>query len=263
MVLSLGALIDRHVMPIVDRIISATQIFNRGSRAHIMAQTINQERYVTLGLISSTYSDAWSHLKNYSEAWDNVDSSFADVHKPLLEWRAYLTSWLVNQAMFVEGDFVELGVQWGVLSKHYLLETDLKDRRVWLFDVWGDSEEFLSHPEMPSGAGSYEKDIYEAVRKRFAQFTNVEMVRGFVPETLKALSGNKIAYLSLDMNSWIPEMQSLEMLWEQVSVGGVVYFDDIGYENYFKLREVVGVFLKSVGQSLLYLPSGQAFLIKS
>jgi O-methyltransferase len=263
---SVNRIIECFFMPVYDRLLAIQKIAKPGAESRLIAQTVKMRTYVSDGIVSSHFADKWLRdLKNYDAAWDLVDHSYSSTHKSLMRQRAYFTCKLIGLAIRAPGDFLELGVHWGILPKHYLLEyaSTLSDRQIWLFDLWGDKQEFDARPDLPKGSGSYLSDNFELVRKRFQGEKNVKFVRGYVPETLSIVSGREIAYLSLDLNSWKPEIQALEILWTSISSGGVVFFDDIGGITYSKQREVVEDFLSSKSESLIYLPTGQAFLIKS
>ena len=105
-------------------------------------------------------------------------------------------------------------------------------------------------------------DNFSLVKQRFSRVKNVRFVRGYVPATLQILVDRPISYLALDLNSSEPELQALRILWDSISSGGVVFFDDIGGVTYVEQRRKVESFLSEVGHDLMYLPTGQAFLIK-
>ena len=59
-----------------------------------------------------------------------------DIH---IEWRVHMILWAAQHAMQLEGDFVECGVNTGILSLavcDYLNFEKLADRKFWLFDTF-------------------------------------------------------------------------------------------------------------------------------
>jgi O-methyltransferase len=64
------------------------------------------------------------------------------------------------------------------------------------------------------------------------------------------------------MNSHLAERVALESVYDRVSPGGVIYFDDYGW-NYPELRQTINEFLLDKPERLLHFPSGQSILIKS
>ena len=107
----------------------------------------------------------------------------------------------------------------------------------------------------------YTEDIYDEVKSRFAEYPNVKLIRGLVPEALSLVDTQKVAYLAIDMNGSIPERAALDHFYPKMTKGGVIYFDDYGW-NYPELRATVDEFLTDKPESLLHFPNGTAILIK-
>ena len=181
-----------------------------------------------------------------------------DVPEPLrgteIEWRAHICCWAASQAIHLEGDFIECGVWYGVLSKVICSYTDFgsQNRNFYLIDSWG---------KMPGSHADYQEEIYDIVKKRFAKWQNVILVKGLVPEVLSKIPSRKIAYLSIDMNGSEPEKAALEFFYDKIVPGGVIYFDDYGLP-YPELRDVVNKFFADKPETLLHFPSGNSIVVK-
>lgn len=174
-----------------------------------------------------------------------------------IRWRAHICCWAAQRAMHLEGDFVECGVWWGMLSKIVCEYVDFGSlpKTFYLLDSWGLVDG--SHPNP-----DYWEDIFSEVESRFAPYSNVKLVRGLVPAALRQVPSDKIAYLAIDMNGALPELSALEYFYDKLVPGGVVYLDDYGWE-YPELRKVVDGFLADKPESLLNFPSGNAIFIKT
>jgi len=110
-------------------------------------------------------------------------------------------------------------------------------------------------------SSSYKRDIYEDVKERFSMYPSVELIKGVVPDCLTRITTSRIAYLSIDMNSSEPELKTLEYFYDKVVPGGIIYFDDYGWE-YPELRKVVDKFFSSKPETLLHFPSGNSIVVK-
>ncbi len=196
--------------------------------------------------------------ETYLSAWDDVSASLLWERDNFnIAWRAHICTWAAKRAMDLEGDFVECGVWYGLLSLMVCKWVDFSksNKRFWLFDTWGEMEG--SHENE-----NYKTDIFETVKARFSNYTNVKLIRGVVPRSLNALdSVEKVAYVSIDMNGHIAERAALEIIYPKVTKGGIIYFDDYGW-NYPKLRETISDFLRDKPEELLHFPSGNSVLIK-
>ena len=72
----------------------------------------------------------------------------------------------------------------------------------------------------------------------------------------------KIAFAHIDMNNWIPEASSLEMILPKMSLGAVIVFDDYGWFGYQQQKIALDPIADRYGQEILELPTGQGILIK-
>ena len=176
------------------------------------------------------------------------------------KWRAHIVTWATNQAIKLDGDFVACGVYWGLLEKticEYFDFDKFKSKKFYLVDTWGDPNTAnLNHQVY-----KYPEDIFNLVKMRFSKYSNVELVRGFVPEVLKKIPIDKISFLSIDMNGDIAERATLERYYDKIVKGGIIYFDDYGW-RYPKLRKTVNEFFNDKPETLLHFPSGNSVVIK-
>jgi len=156
----------------------------------------------------------------------------------------------------LEGEFVECGVWYGILSRAICeyISFDKINRNFYLFDTWGKMPG--SHPDL-----NYQSDIYQDVSNRFSKYKNVKLIRGLVPDVLETIKIEKIAYLGIDMNGNIAERATLELLYRKVVPGGIIYFDDYGW-GYSGLVKTVDEFFRDKPEILLHFPSGNSIVVK-
>jgi hypothetical protein len=107
-----------------------------------------------------------------------------------------------------------------------------------------------------------EPGIYVGVVNRFAPNPTVKITKGFLPGTLDERCPTQISFLHMDLNSPEAERATLEQLWDRIVEGGYIVFDDYGWLFFERQKEVEDAWAKSLGHSILELPSGQGLLIK-
>jgi hypothetical protein len=183
-----------------------------------------------------------------------------------VHWRVHVACWAAERGMGLEGDFVECGVNKGGLSRAVMEYVDFRksDRRFYLLDTFcGLREDHMTDEEKQIGVGAdiYE-ECYDAVRRTFAEFPQVDIIRGPVPETLPQVKARKVAYLSIDMNCVQPEIAAAEFFWDKLSSGAVIVFDDYGWPGCSTQRVGADAFAARKGVGILSLPTGQAIIIK-
>jgi O-methyltransferase len=192
-------------------------------------------------------------------AFEQVPTDHMERCKRDIMWRAHICTWGARQASQIEGDFVELGVWYGVLSMTICNDLKFKQqfrdkKKFFLVDSFGQMPG--SHPNP-----DYQEDIFDLVKGRFRPYKTVEVMRGLVPESLPSIPVERVAYLAIDINGSIPERAALEYFYDKRSPGDFVYLDDYGW-GYPGLRETVDEFLSDKPESLLHFPSGNSIFIK-
>ena len=220
----------------------------------------SQSTYMGDGFATTHYV-GFLHDKKFREAYKE---GFANIDNPhILEqrdslniaWRAHIVTWAANQALKLNGDFVECGVWYGVLSKTICEYTSFQqsNKKFYLIDTWGDLNSRLHE--------NYKIDMFSIVSERFKAYPNVQLIRGEVPEILEKVPVTSIAYLAIDMNGYFAERKTLERYYDMVVPGGIIYFDDYRWD-YQKLRETVDDFFIDKPEKLLHFPSGNSIVVK-
>lgn len=189
-------------------------------------------------------------------------------------WRIHVGLWAASLAAKLSGDFVECGVNKGFLSSavmHYL-DWNTLEKSFYLLDTFdGVDERLLNAKEIASGAreknahnlraGFYVGDIAEVTRN-FAEWHNVHIVQGSVPESLPRAAPRQVAYLHIDMNCAAPEVAAIEFYWDRLVPGAVVLLDDFAYFGFEAQKAAMDAFARSKGVQICSLPTGQGLLFK-
>jgi hypothetical protein len=184
-----------------------------------------------------------------------------------VHWRAYVACWAAERATQLEGDFVECGVNRGGLSRtvmEYIDFRSMKDRKFYLLDTYeGLAEQYISEDEKRLGrtAGGY-ADCYDAVKETFRPFENAVIIKGTVPDTLAEVKGEKVAYLSIDMNCAEPEIAAVEFFWDKLVSGAATVLDDYGWADHIVQKHAFDEFARRRSVPILGLPTGQAVILK-
>lgn len=188
-------------------------------------------------------------------------------------WRVHVALWAAHVASRLPGDFVECGVNKGLMSSSIMhsLNWDTQDKNFWLLDTFAGtdlslltSEEFAHVRERDTeliASGYYASGVDEVVAN-FAEWANVRIIQGSVPGTLERITASSIAYLHIDMNASTPEIAALDFLWPRLTEGAVVLLDDYAYRGYEPQYRAVQSFAQRRGVVVLSLPTGQGLFLK-
>ena len=185
-------------------------------------------------------------------------------------WRSHIACWIADRAKYIEGDFVECGVNKGAISRmvmEYINFAEMRDKKFYLIDTYdGLVEEYITEEEKKlgrkAGAGGSYKDCYETVKETFAPFENAVIVRGAIPDILPEVKPEKVSYLSIDMNCVAPEIAAAEYFWDKMSSGAAILLDDYGWLGHEAQKRAFDDFARRKDVPLLCLPTGQGLIMK-
>lgn len=185
--------------------------------------------------------------------------------KSEIQWRVRVALWAASVGAKLEGDFVECGVNLGGLAKSVVtfLPWSTMDKKFFLFDTFqGFHKPYLSDAECKRGLHSeYGEDVYEQAKKNFEGVPDVHLIKGAVPDSLREAKIDKVAYLSIDMNSVYPEVEALKYFRQKLSNGAIVLLDDYGWKGHEEQKSAFDELAKEYDLPLLPLPTGQAVFI--
>jgi hypothetical protein len=184
-----------------------------------------------------------------------------------IRWRAHVVQWAGAHAATLRGDFVECGVNRAFLSTALMAYIDFDrlgaERRFYLFDTFSGLVPEQVRPEEHAAFRNPYTDCFEQVRDAFRESPNVILVRGVVPDSLRTVAIEQVAYLSIDMNCVAPEVAALEFFWPRLVPGAVVILDDYGFSGHESQKRGADEFAARVGAPILTMPTGQGLMLKS
>lgn len=182
-----------------------------------------------------------------------------------LMWRIHVACWAGENAKYLEGDYVECGVNTGAYARAIIDFTGFEKtgKTFFLMDTFsGLDEKYITEEEKKLGIDKYRyRDTYSEVLKTFGPF-KTKIIKGSIPDTLPECDVQKICYLSIDMNNYIPEIAALEYFWPKVVKNGYVLLDDYGFEKHHYQKLAFDAFAEKHGHQILSLPTGQGLIIK-
>jgi O-methyltransferase len=186
---------------------------------------------------------------------------------PNWHWNLQTVLWAVKQARAIEGEFVELGVFRGhttIFLAEYL-QFAAWEKRWYLYDTFAGIPDDQLDPGWAEGNRlAYNPATFslEEVRDRFAAFPNIDVIKGRVPEILGETSPDRIAFLHMDLNNSTAEIAALEVLFDRISPGGIIVFDDYAWAAARVQYDAENRWFAARGLEILALPTGQGLFIK-
>ena len=250
---------------------AALEIISKIWKKYPKYGTMDDPVYNEDGLISAHFCPFLFDEKFQSAYQSAIADNALGNHPCKTQYRAYIACWAAQQVQSIDGDFVECGVNLGILSKtivDYVGFQKQRNRTFFLFDTFcGIPESQLSSAEIKSGKTNKTfgyHDIFEVAKKRFSGYENVKLIKGIVPESLKSTKISKISYLSIDMNNAKAEIEAGNFFWDKIVSGGIVLLDDYAYgPEFVEQRNEWNSFARKRNIHILALPTGQGLIIKN
>lgn len=158
----------------------------------------------------------------------------------------------------IQGAVAELGVFKGKFSR--LINLKFPDRKLYLFDTFAsfNVDEF----EREMNEGRCEELFYERFKNTSEKAVldimpypqNCVIKKGFFPDSVSGLEGEKYAFVSIDVDLKESILAGLRYFYPRLNEGGVIFLHD--YNNYFLdgVREAVDIYEKEINKKLIKVP---------
>jgi O-methyltransferase len=152
----------------------------------------------------------------------------------------------------IPGDMVECGVAHGGSAAMMALSSPDQTRKLWLFDTFeGLPEPTPENPDYPIAsayAGAFHaspEEVKFAFRQLGIDAQTIVMVPGLFEDTLPGCGIESIALLHVDGDWYESVKATLEHLYDRVSPGGIIQFDDYGH--WAGARRAIDEFMRERG----------------
>lgn len=228
--------------------------------------------YQADGLMATGHNMDFMQEPRFKEAWNFACSKNEkgwNGSVPDIRWRAHIAVWAAKHCSTLNGDFVECGVHTGILSHticKYLNFGQLP-HKFWLFDTFeGIPIDQLDDNEKVRGKyynDSIYYDCYNDVKESFSEYSNVELVKGLIPDSFTGVAIDEVAFVSMDLNNANAEVAALEFLWDKMVPGGMIVFDDYGFMFHVGQKVAIDKFFAPYGIAVATLPTGQGLVVKA
>ena len=177
-----------------------------------------------------------------------------------IRWRIHTILWAASTVKNLDGDFVDCGGGFGYFmsSIYKYLNFENLNKKYYMFDSFsGTSPEFDSTNHFTK-YGSWYSDII----KNHNSKKNLEIIQGYLPHTLSKVKIDKISFLSIDLNSYKPEIECMNFLWDRIIKGGIIVLDDYAFPGCESQFLNHNEFIKTKDKEILTLPTGQGLIVK-
>jgi len=172
---------------------------------------------------------------------------------------------LAQQVLHIEGDFVECGVYKGgtafMFADILSHSSNSAKRRLRLFDTFGGMPETDTDVDKHD-PGDFSDTSLSDVRDFVGTHDFIDWHKGFIPDSFKEVEWQSIAFLHIDLDIKKSILDTLDQLYQKITPGGIIVFDDYGFHSCYGARVAVDSFFEDKPEIPLCLPTGQAIVIR-
>ena len=190
-----------------------------------------------------------------------------------VRYRAKAYQFGFERALTLKGDLIDFGTYHGLFPFicHQNNQIYKLGKKHHLFDTWGgEGWELHDDPDLNTAKSKgeeyrYSKDIYQKVKRLFSEIKGVKLHRGLLPESYERVEKEikSISFACVDVNAGSNlELELIELIWDKMEAGAMLYIDDYGFSAYPRLTELVTEFANFVNQPIFEIPTGSAYIIK-
>jgi hypothetical protein len=179
--------------------------------------------------------------------------------------RRWMMSELIRLVENIPGHTVECGCFEGagsyIIAKFNSNNPSLKKDH-YIFD----SFQGLSNPTSNDGNYWIKGDLSVSeltLKNNLIVFSeNLKILKGWIPDRFDEVKFENFSFVHIDVDLEIPTIQCLEFFYPLVSEGGIILFDDYGFETCPGATKKIDYFFENKNEKVIRLPNGSGFIIK-
>ncbi|MBC8160781.1 MAG: class I SAM-dependent methyltransferase [Roseiflexaceae bacterium] len=173
--------------------------------------------------------------------------------------RCFMLYQLARQVNALPGELAEVGVFRGGTAR--LLAANATDTSLHLFDTFSGMPATDPQRDLHR-AGDFEQTSLAQVQQYLAPFAHVQFHPGFFPATAGPVAEHSFRFVHVDVDIYQSTWDCCAFFYPRLTSGGVLLFDDYGLPSCPGVRAAVDRFFAACPESPVYLPTGQAFVIR-
>jgi O-methyltransferase len=175
--------------------------------------------------------------------------------------RKYTLNQLLNLVLHLDGDFAECGAYKGASA--FLMCRALRGtgQLVHLFD----SFQGLPKPDHRDGEYWVEGALpasEEELHRALSGFGNYAVYPGWIPARFVDVADKRFSFVHIDVDLYRPTLDSLVFFYKRMITGGILLMDDYGFKTCPGAKQAADEFFSKQAESIVMLPTGQAFVMK-
>lgn len=177
--------------------------------------------------------------------------------------RRWTLKQLLRLTSSVPGHTAECGVYYGAGS-YLICQANASMQPLKIHHLF-DSFEGLSAPSTAVDGGHWKtgdmKCSMESVQSRLIGY-KTRFHKGWIPTTFHDVIDEMFSFVHIDVDLFQPTKDSVEFFYPRMSAGGIMLFDDYGFDTCPGATKAIDEFFSDKAEKPVSLSSGGAFIIK-
>jgi O-methyltransferase len=216
---------------------------------------LSREDYTSM--LSSNINDP-----NRINQWE-TDTEFNKITKDTSslvdQIRLYMLYQLASHtSCLVDGDVAEVGVYKGGSAK--LLGEVFKTNSIHLFDTFEGMPKVDSEKDFHK-EGDFKASLLET-QEYLKEYKNINFYKGLFPETAGPIEDKTFRFVHVDVDIYKSIYDCCTFFYQRMVPGGIIISDDYGCITCPGAKKGMDDFFDQVPETPIYLPRGQAFIVK-
>jgi hypothetical protein len=176
--------------------------------------------------------------------------------------RKYTLDQLMKLVIEVPGDTAECGAYQGASSLLICQRNAGQKKKHHVFD----SFEGLSAPSAEDGSYWKKGDLTineQIIKNRLKPYRSVVFHKGWIPDTFHRVQNETFCFVHIDVDLYLPTLDSLVFFYPKMNAGGIILCDDYGFSTCPGAKKAMDTFFADKNEKIVNLTTGQGLVIKS
>jgi len=173
--------------------------------------------------------------------------------------RCYMLYQFAKQIEDLDGEVAEVGVYKGGTAK--LISKVLTKKQIYLFDTFEGMPE-VDESKDKHKLGDFNDTTLENTKEFLRDCNNVNFYKGLFPTTAKHMQDKKFCFVHVDADIYKSVLDCCVFFYDKLVIGAIVVFDDYGFPTCPGAKRAVDEFFENKKEQIIYLQTGQCFIIK-
>ncbi len=198
----------------------------------------------------------WEEDEQFREMMKHIEG-----HTLVDTIRCFMLYQFVKQTIHIPGDVAEVGVYKGGTARLLSETLSSANKKVHLFDTFTGMPPTDPLKDIHT-EGDFGDTSLATVKSYLQDCNNVHYHAGVFPYTAAGLEGNFFSFVHIDADIYKSVLHALTFFYPRLWSNGIMVCDDYGFLSCPGAKAAVDEFFLDKPEQIIYLPTGQCFIVR-